>query len=314
MPTVTLPRRRLGRTGLEVSLLGFGAAPIGYLETDQQRASALLNHLLDQGLNLIDTAAAYAGSEEAIGKAVGHRREEFVLVSKCGRAGSDLPGEDWSSRLVMATVDRALQRLKTDRLDVMLLHSCDLATLQKGDALEGLVQARDSGKIRFAGYSGDNDAAAFAAAHPVISVIETSISLVDQANVAEVLPVAQKHDVGVLTKRSIGNAAWKPLSDQPGFYREYAREYHDRFASMALNINELGLDRGATDWAEAALRFALSQPGVSSALIGTTNLDNALRNIEIARKPPLPNEAMERIRSAFHTAEQKSGIHWRALT
>ena len=71
-------------------------------------------------------------------------------------------------------------------VDVMLLHSCDLATLQKGEALGALVKARDAGKIRFAGYSGDNEAAAWAAAHPDIAVLETSISIADQRNICRI--------------------------------------------------------------------------------------------------------------------------------
>src|SRR5208282_5869656 len=104
----------------------------------------------------------------------------------------DLRAEPWSPDLISQTIDRSLRLLKTDVLDVMLLHSCDLETLKKGDALGALVQARAAGKIRFAGYSGDNDAAAYAAAHPDVAVIETSINLVDQANLDLVLPVAQK--------------------------------------------------------------------------------------------------------------------------
>src|SRR3954452_14270988 len=153
-----------GRTGLQVSALGFGAAPIGYLKTDQDRIATILNLLLDQGVNLIDTAASYKGSEEAIGASIGGRRDEYVLVSKCGSEVPQAKGKAWSAELVTNTVDVSLKRLRTDRLDVMLLHSCDLQTLQKGEALRALVKAREAGKIRFAGYSGDNETAAWAAA------------------------------------------------------------------------------------------------------------------------------------------------------
>lgn len=128
-------RRPFGRTGLTVFPLGFGAAPIGFLKTEQERIGQLLNALLDAGMNLIDTAATYLGSEEAIGRAVGHRRSDYVLVSKCGHSSEDVPGKSWSASVITATVDRALRRLRTDHLDVMLLHSCDLETLKKGEAI-----------------------------------------------------------------------------------------------------------------------------------------------------------------------------------
>ena len=77
-----------GRTGLQVSRLAFGAGPIGYLEASQAQVATLLGLLLDRGVNVIDTAAAYLGSEELVGKAVAHRRGGCVLISKCGRQWS----------------------------------------------------------------------------------------------------------------------------------------------------------------------------------------------------------------------------------
>src|SRR5687767_1625005 len=113
-----------GKTGLQVSPLGFGAAPIGYLDTERQRVARILNLLLDAGVNLIDTAANYPGAEEAIAETVGGRRGEFVLVSKCGTKLDDVRDPPWSAANVTKTVERSLRRLRTDRLDVMLLHSC----------------------------------------------------------------------------------------------------------------------------------------------------------------------------------------------
>jgi aryl-alcohol dehydrogenase-like predicted oxidoreductase len=299
-----------GQTGLDVAPLGFGAAPIGLLETEQQRVSNILNQLLDVGVNLIDTAAAYAGSEEAIGKAVSHRRSEMVLVSKCGQAFDDLPGEAWSAELVSATIDRALKRLQTDHLDVMLLHSCDLETLKKGEALQALVQAKVAGKIRHVGYSGDNETVSYAAGLPEIEVIETSINIVDHANIEGLLPIARKNNLGVIAKRPIANTAWKPIDQHQGMYRDYAKTYVERFAAMALSAKDLGFEE--SDWPEIALRFTLSQPGVSTAIIGTTNPDNAMRNIKAADKGPLPAEVLEKIKAAFQAAQSAGGDKWEA--
>src|SRR5262245_57837969 len=128
-----MDKRRFGRTGLMVSPLGFGAAPIGYLGVERERIAKILNFLLDRGMNVIDTAASYPGSEAAIGETVGSRREQLVLVSKCGSKVPGAEGEDWSAKLIAATVDRSLKNLKTDRLDVMLLHSCKLDVLERGE-------------------------------------------------------------------------------------------------------------------------------------------------------------------------------------
>ena len=300
-----------GKTGLSVSTLGFGGAPIGFLQTDADRVAALLNTLLDAGVNFIDTAAASAGSEEMIGKLVASRRDQLVLVSKCGQPSADLPGEAWSESRILATVDRTLKRLHTDRLDVMLLHSCDLPTLKKGEALGALVKAKNAGKIKFAGYSGDNQAAAFAAALPDVAVIETSISIADQANIDHVLPVARKHNVGVIVKRPIANAAWRQPGDQHGLYASYAQVYHDRLRKMEITPADLGFSGPPQNaWPEIALRFTLAQPGIHVPIIGTTNPKSAVANIENCAKGPLPDDAVRKIRAAFRSAEKAAGEIW----
>lgn len=311
-----MEQRPLGRTGLSVSVLGFGAAPIGYLQTDRDRTAAILGYLLDHGVNLIDTAASYKGSEELIGAAIANRRNEYVLVSKCGQkvSGEDgIDGVDWSPQLIAATVDRSLRRLRTDRLDVMLLHSCPLEVLERGEALGALVQAREAGKIRFAGYSGDNDAAAYAAALSDIAVIETSINVADQANLTRVLPAAKSNGVGVIAKRPIANAAWRAPERQPGMYKSYAEPYTARLKKMGLTPAALGIG-GDPDaaWPELALRFTLSFPEVHTAIIGTTNPQNAQRNIDFAEKGALPADAVAKIRAAFRHADPTGA--WDGLT
>ena len=307
-----MQRRAFGKTGLEVSTLGFGGAPVGFLETEQGSVADILNGLLDQGVNLIDTAAGYDGSEEMIGRTIGHRRDDYILVSKCGRAMDGIDGAAWSEAAVLNTLDRALVRLQTDHLDVMLLHSCDLADLQKGEAVGALVKAREAGKIRFLGFAGDNEAAAYAAGLEDVSVIETSISICDQANIDNVLTVCQANNVGVLSKRSIANAAWKGAANQQGMYVNYAESYAQRLAAMAITPEVLGFS-GPGDWPEIALRFNLSQPGLSCAIVGTTRPGNVTTNLAAAAKGPLPDDAVAKIRAAFQSAEAASGEQWPGL-
>ena len=296
--------RTFGRTGLEVSVLGFGGAPIGVLETGQAEVDGVLGLLLDHGVNLVDTAAGYRGSEEAIGRSIGSRRDDFVLVSKCGQAFDDLPGEPWSEELISSTIERSLARLQTDYLDVMLLHTCDLEVLERGEAVGALVRAREAGKIRFAGYSGDTQAGAYAARLDDVAVIQTSINICDQVNIDCVLPVAAECGVAVMAKRPIANAAWKDLNDQPGFYARYAETYTERLALMAIGPEDIGFEE--SDWAELALRFTLSCD-LGTAIIGTTNPDHVLANIEAASRGPLPEEAVAKLREAFVAAMALAG-------
>lgn len=305
--------RTFGRTGLKVSRVAFGAGPIGYLGASEDQAGQVLNLLLDQGVNVIDTAAAYLGSEELIRKAVGHRRRDFVLVTKCGRRVEGIEGEDWSASVVAATVDRSLRRLGTDRLDVMLLHSCPREVLEKGEALGALLKAKEAGKIRFAGYSGDNDAATFAASLPGVDVLMCSVNLCDQVNLDGAVPAAAKTGAGVIVKRPVANGAWKPAAAQQGIYRDYVKSYSERFAAMGLDPRELGFP-GEDPWMEIALRFTLAQPGVDVVSIGTTRPANAVANLRLAEKGPLDADAVERVRAAFRDAQARSASPWPGLT
>jgi aryl-alcohol dehydrogenase-like predicted oxidoreductase len=283
-----MDRRTLGKTGLQVSTIGFGGASIGFLDTDQDQVARLLATLLDGGVNVIDTAAYYKNSEQLIGNAIGHRRREYILISKCGTKLPEISAAPYTSELITFTVDRALRNLRTDHLDVMLLHSADLPTLQKGDALDAVMKARDAGKIRFAGVSADNEAAAYAATLPDVTVLETTISIADQANIDTVLPAAQQHQVGVIAKRPLANGAWDPAAI-PDYFRNYAKVYIERFQQMQLTPEQFDFDSSdAEAWPELMLRFTLSHPAVHTAIIGMTEIDHATANIRHATRGPFP--------------------------
>src|ERR687889_377037 len=127
-----MEKRTLGKTGMEVSILGFGGAEIG--DATRETVERLLGSALDAGLNAIDTGECYGNSEALIGQAVGHRRGEFFLFTKCGHAsGIDLP--DWDPRLLEQSIDRSLERLRTDCLDLVQLHSCGEDKLRQGDVI-----------------------------------------------------------------------------------------------------------------------------------------------------------------------------------
>lgn len=306
-----MEKRKLGRTGFEVTVLGFGGGPVGIIEIEQDPITEILNKVLDSGINLIDTAQAYKGSEEAIGNAVSHRRGEYVLVSKCGLPAQGPDEDAWQPATIAKVVDQALSRLKTDHLDVMLLHSCAKETLERGDAMAALVKARDAGKIRHLGYSGDNDDAVYAAGLDDVAVIETSINFCDQANIDSLLPLARERDIGIITKRSIANAAWKGAEEQSGFYVNYVKPYVERLAQMDISPADLGFDGPADQaWPEIALRFTIAQPGVTTAIVGTTNPARIAPNVATADKGSLPADAVAKLRDAFAAAEKASGETW----
>ena len=265
-----MEKRALGRTGLEVSVLGFGGAEIGYQNASLATVERLLGSALDAGLNVIDTAECYAGSEELIGKAAGHRREHFHLFTKCGHA-SGLPFEDWDPALLSASIDRSLTRLGTDRVDLVQLHSCSLEKLQQGDVIAVLQAAREAGKTCFIGYSGDGEAARFAVESGAFDTLQTSLNIADQQPISLTLPLAQEHGMGVIAKRPIANAAW----------------------TKALSV---------------ALRFTLAQPAVSSAIVGTQNPDRWLQNARLLEAGPLPADQVEAIKARWNEVSQPDWV------
>src|SRR4051794_28860057 len=164
---VALATRPLGKTGTDVSVLGYGAMELRGQSrrsgiTDEQ-AARVLNAVLDSGINLIDTSIDYGDSEELIGRFLSHRREEFFLASKCGcPLGDPPPGtpgppypHDFSRENIRAGLDQSLRRLQTDHLDLVQVHMSPTRKLIEAEDTIGTLQGlRDEGKVRFIGMSG----------------------------------------------------------------------------------------------------------------------------------------------------------------
>lgn len=292
-------RRTLGRTGFSVPILGFGAEAIGRKGRSFEDADRTLNAVVDAGITLIDTASAYGASEEFIGRALTSRRSEIVVVTKCGWTGDWEPA--WSPAQIAATVDDSLRRLRVNSLDVLLLHSCPLEDLRKGDVIKAVVRARDAGKAKFIGYSGDNDALRFAVESGEFDVIETSFSILDQANAPSIAAAAARR-MGVVIKRPIANAvpgrAERPRSD-------YAAEYWPRWQEIGLEP----ADVEGVPWLEAAARFSAFWPGVTSILVGSSHAAHMQENAAMLRSGPLPKVTVDRLTAAF----ARVGAAWPGL-
>ncbi len=198
---------RLGKTELEVSHLGFGGAEIGHEKATQATVTELLNTAIDAGLTLVDTAAAYWQSEEMIGNAIGSRRKDIVLISKCG-AADGFTRYDWSKKGILKTIQQSLKLLQTDYLDIEQLHSCDSEILNRGEVIEALIVAKERGYIRYAGYSGDSVDAKTAIEVGFFDTLQTSVSVADQEAIDLTIPLAKEADM-VFAKRPIGNAVWR---------------------------------------------------------------------------------------------------------
>lgn len=284
--------RPLGRTGLTVSPLGLGAGPLGGDALDDAAAVRLIHGALELGITLIDTAPSYGRSELRIGEALRGRRDRVVLSTKLGYG---MPGlADWTGRCIRAGVDAALARLRTDWLDLAHLHSCPLEVLAREDILAALDDAVRAGKVRVAAYSGDNAPLGWAIASGRFGAVQCSINLADQRALDAAVPRAHELGLGVLAKRTLANGAWREPREPAAPDRA---EYWRRLAAMEL------VPAGG-DFAARALRFVLAQPGVSSALVGTTSLANLTALAEAAARGPLDPDDAAALRDAFHRADR----------
>jgi aryl-alcohol dehydrogenase-like predicted oxidoreductase len=294
-----MERRPLGRTGLSVSALGFGGSEIGYEAVGQGVATRLLNAALDAGLNVIDTAECYADSEALIGRAVSGRRREFHLFTKVGHADG-WSRDDWRPAAILASIERSLERLRTDALDLVQLHSCSEKVLRKGDAIAALETARERGLTRFIGYSGDGAAARYAVETGRFDTLQISVSVADQEPLDLVLPAARDRGMGIIAKRPIANVAWRSRSRPPA--SAYHRAYWERLRVLDYAFLALPLE----DAVATALRFTLSVPGVCTAIVGTSKPDRWRQNAERLATGPLPPAEFAAIRARWRERAKKS--------
>jgi len=287
-----MEKRQFGKTDMQVSVLGFGGAEIGFEGATEETVARLLKGALDAGLNVIDTGECYEGSEDLIGKTVGERRSDYYLFTKCGHPRG-IGSEDWSRDSLLESIERSLRRLRTNHLDLIQLHSCSEAVLRKGEAIEALQTARAKGYSRYIGYSGDGQAARYAVETDVFDSLQTSINIADQEAIDLLLPPAREKGMGVIAKRPIANVAWKD-SHKP--ISSYHHVYWERLNKLRYDfIHDLPME----DSVAHALRFTLSVTGVQTAIVGTTKPERWEENARMVEQGPLSEAEFASIRDRW---------------
>jgi aryl-alcohol dehydrogenase-like predicted oxidoreductase len=293
---MAIKTRALGRTGADVTILGYGAMelrgqPRGPEITDED-AGRVLNAVLDGGINLIDTSPDYGRSEELIGTHIGHRRDEFFLASKCGcpvEFPTDVPPpypHDYSPRNVRADVEQSLRRLRTDRIDLVQVHmSPSKAALEENHTVETLKELQAEGKIRFIGMSGILPNLPDHLAMNVFDAFQIPYSAVQRDHENLISEAADK-GAGTLIRGGAARGAaseeknWSvgPLTQQAG-----VGQRNWETAGIDDLLDEAGIGRQ-----EFILRFTLSHPALSTTIVGTANPAHLASNITVAERGPLP--------------------------
>ena len=286
----TIARRVLGRTKLEPTLMTLGAAPFGIADdVPIDEGVEIVNSALDLGINSIDTAPRYGKSLDVIGKALGNRRKEIILASKV-----------WADTLKEAeeTLADSFKRLHTDYLDILYFHhlgdrNVDIARKEDG-VFTWLLKQKKAGKCRFVGISGHNLPMRFI---PFIEsgdvdVILVALNFVDRFTYDfenKVLPIAQKHNVGIVAMKVFGGPEGKSGS------------WGTRKALPMVGKENVAL----------AIRYALSLPGVATANLGVHTADQLRQNVEIVKNfKPLSEEEKQKLLEKGKELAPQWGAHF----
>jgi len=307
-----LPTTDLGRTGLTISKIGFGAmelrGPYGDWPrpVDDDNANRLLNLVLDSGITLIDTAPDYGLSEELIGKHLAGRRDEYILATKCGCSvrPDGAPFESSEHRfdrpVVRAAVEQSLRRMQTDHIDLIQFHhSPSAAELATEDSVAELIALRDEGKVRFIGMSATLPNCYGHLEMSVFDVIQVPYSLLEREH-EDFLHQAAAKGVGTIARngvaRGIVSAAQDKIDAIPDGWRQRWLKNRDRFEAAELSDLMSGASR-----AEFLIRYLLANPDVQSTILGTLSPSHVQDNIAAAAKGPLADdvyrEAQRRVES-----------------
>jgi aryl-alcohol dehydrogenase-like predicted oxidoreductase len=294
--------RPFGQTGLSVSGLGYGCWEVGggYGEVDEAAFTRAVGRALDLGVNCFDTAEGYGmgASERALGLALGSRRDEAIIVTKFGMNYRDKPNlRDSSRERVIASIDKSLKNLGTDRVDVYLVHWPDRLTPfeETMTALDDLVR---DGKVRFVGLSNfKRDEIAACMAVRRVDVVQYGWNMFDRRMQREILPYCAEHGIGFMAYGSLafgmltgtftedmdfGSADWRARQGKMGSIKMFEALFGaETFPRNVRAVEELKAIAARYDRSlpQFALRWALSHPVISTALVGCRSIAEVEDNV-----------------------------------
>lgn len=285
--------RRFGTTGLAVTTLGYGAMALR--EVDPPQADRLLNTLLDEGVNFIDTAPDYGASEDLIGTSIAHRRDEYILATKCGCNVPYTSGDRhiWTGAQVRHNIEHSLKRLQTDVIDVWQVHSAYPDELAQTDVLETMLAIKAEGKVR-------HIAVSMAGASEGYGYVQLKGYLDWDAWEAIQIWYSAfiRHSEDLITQAA--GKGWGTI------VRGLVRPPRD--ATNDGLIESVGLDdlrAPGESRAQFLVRYGIAHPNLDTAIVGTSSVEHLMDNIRAVEAGPLPAdvlaEAQRRLTAAGHT-------------
>jgi aryl-alcohol dehydrogenase-like predicted oxidoreductase len=289
----------LGRTGLQVTSLGYGSMGIrgpktwGLRVVSEQAAEQILHAVLDAGINFIDTSPDYGISEQRIGQYLSSRRSEFYLATKCGcfytQHDDHLEIDHvWKKDVVERNLETSLQRLQTDYIDLLQFHGGAAETLQREGLLDLLLQFREQGMIRHIGVSSSLPNLPGLVDLGVFDTFQIPYSCLKREH-HEWISKAAETGAGIIIRGGIAHGGPDAEIQRPALNDVWTRARLDEVLPVGMNCAEL------------ILRYTLSHPHVDTVIVGTCNAEHLVENVAHAAKGPLSSELYDEITSRIVT-------------
>ena len=283
---MSITKRTLGRTGLEVTQLGFGAMEVrgnriwGGRPCSDEEAEVILKAVLDSGINFIDTANDYGKSEMYMGQYLSKRRSEFYVATKCGctmqfAGDHDETPHIWTRDNIRRNIADSLMKMRTDYVDILQLHNPDVETTEKNGLVEVLKELQSQGVVTHIGCSSTSPHLATYIEWGVFDVFQIPYSALERQH-ENLITKAAEAGAGIIIRGGV--ARGEPGSGLGG---------QDRWAKFEkAKLDEL-LEAGESRTG-FLLRFTLSHPHCDTTIVGTVNPAHLAENLAIAAKGPLP--------------------------
>ena len=269
----------------------------------EKQSEEILNAVLDAEINYIDTSVDYRLSEERIGKYISHRKDEFIVATKCGDYQEVMNGrrqtvKDYTPEGIFRTINNSRRKLRMDVIDIVQFHGLPGGADDEVAAFEALLEAKEKGWTKFVGVSHDGTVAAKAAEQWPLDTQEFTYSIFYQEADTNLMPTLKEQNMGTIIKRPISNAVWRKKGHPEGGFMGGPWERAQQFP-----LEELA---GDMPLIEFALRFTLSHPDVCTAIVGSTNPENIEANTRVSDGRSLPDETLQKAKDAF---KERFGSH-----
>lgn len=302
--TQKLPTTKLGRTGLEVTRLGYGAMEIrgsriwkGRPVSDEQ-AETILNAVLDEGINFIDTSNCYGTSEEFIGKYISHRRSEFHLSTKCGCLierkddTTDNTLHVFTRENILRGLHESLERMKTDYVDIIPLHNPKVEISEREKVVEVLQEMRDQGKARHVSISTKLPDLRTYLEWDVFDTFQIPYSALEREH-EDAITASGKAGIGIIIRGGV--ARGEPGA---GLGKE---DNWKKFEDAGLDeLREQGESRTSF-----MLRFTLTHPHANTIIVGTLQPDHLKENVQAIQRGSLASDVYEEAKRRLDAIGEK---------